>query len=434
MDLPTIGAIGLLAMFLLIIFGVPVAFSMGAVAVVGLLIVSGVSVTLTQTVLVAWQIGTDFIIICIPLFILMGQLVFHTGIAAELYDCVRKWIGHLPGGLAIAAVVACGGFGAVTGSSVASVATMGSIIYPELVKYGYQKRLSTGTLAASGTLAILIPPSLPMAFYGILTDTSIAALFIAGIIPGIILVCFYSLGILGRCIIHPQVGPAGPKFPWRERIISLKQTWPVFALFVLVVGGIYGGFFTPTEAAGMGAFGVFIIGLIMRKMTWEKLKSALHDTSLISAMIYAIIIGGYLISRFLAVTGLSQIMVDYAVSLQLSKIVFILFIIVIYLILGCLLDVFGIMILTIPFFFPMVISYGIDPVWFGILTVMMCEVGLLTPPVGLNVFVMHGIAPEVPMRDIFASIISFTVFDMTLVGLIIAYPDIALWLTRTMGN
>lgn len=429
-----IGALGMFLMFVLIILGVPVAFAMGSVAILGLLWVSTLSVTLAQTTLVPWQIGTDFVILCVPLFILMGQLVFYTGIASDLYDCVRKWVGHLPGGLAIAGVIACGGFGAVTGSSVASVATMGSIIYPELKKYGYDKRLATGTLAASGSLAILIPPSLGFAFYGILTDTSIAALFVAGIIPGTILVCFYSLSVFARCKINLKLGPPGPKYPWKERILSLKGTWPVFTLFLLVVGGMYGGLFTPTEASGIGALGVFVIGVITRRMKWNNLKNALRDTGLISGMVFAIIIGGYLISRFLAVTGLSQSIADHIASLHIGQLNFILIMVIIYLILGCLLDVFGIMILTIPFVFPIVTSLKIDPVWFGVFTVIMCEVGLLTPPVGLNVYVMHGIVPEVPMKDVFIGIMEYTCFDLLLVGLITAFPDIPLWLTRTMTS
>ncbi len=426
----SVGIGGIFLMFFLLLIGVPVAFALGTVAIVGLLLVSGVTVTLAQTTFVAWQIGTDFVIMCIPLFVLMGKLVHHTGIASDLYSCVQKWIGHLQGGLAIAGVFACGAFGAVTGSSVASVATMGSIIMPQLQKFGYDNKLATGTLAASGSLAILIPPSLGLVFYGILTDTSIASLFIAGIIPGALLVVLYSIGIYVRCKVTPKLGPTGPRFSWKERVASLKKTWPVFAIFLLVVGGIYGGVFTPTEASGVGVFGVFVISLVMKKLTWSNLKASLYDTGIISAMIFAIIISGYLMSRFLAVTGLTQLTVDYVTSLNPNKYSFILILLFIYIVLGTMLDVFGIMILTVPFFFPMVVSLKIDPVWFGIFTVIAMEVGLLTPPVGVNVFVMHKVAPEVPMRTIFLGIVSFTVFDLMVIGLITAYPEVALWLTR----
>ncbi len=430
MELTTIGGVGLAAMFFLIVIGVPVTFSLGIVAVLGLFIVAGVQTTLAQTTLVAWQTGTDFVLICIPLFVLMGKIIHHIGIANELYDSIQKWVGRLPGGMAVAAVLSCGAFGAVTGSSVASVATMGSIIRPQLKKYNYDESLATGTLAASGSLAILIPPSVGFIFYGILTDTSIASLFIAGIVPGVLLVAMYAFSVYLRCKLKPELGPAGPRFTWKEKLVSLTYTWPVFAVFVIVIGGIYGGVFTPTEASGIGVSGVLLIGLVMRKLTWKALKVSFVETGLISAMIYGIIISGYLLSRFLAVTGLSEAVVTYVVSLNLSSYTLILAMVVIYVVLGTMLDVFGIMILTIPFVFPIIVKAGIDPVWFGVFTVIMCEVGLLTPPVGVNVFVMHNVAPDVPMKTIFKGIIAFTMFDLILICLLTLYPDIALWLTR----
>jgi len=429
-ELTTIGAIGLAVMFSLIVIGVPVTFALGVVAVIGLFTVSGVQTTLVQTTLVAWQTGTDFVLICIPLFVLMGKIIHHIGIANELYDSIQKWVGRLPGGMAIAGVLACGAFGAVTGSSVASVATMGSIIRPQLRKYNYDEALATGTLAASGSLAILIPPSVGFIFYGVLTDTSIAALFIAGIVPGCLLVAMYTISVYVRCKIRPELGPVGPSFSLREKVVALKYTWPVIAVFAIVIGGIYGGFFTPTEASGIGVSAVLLIGLVLRKLTWRALMDSLVETGLISGMIYGIIVSGYLLSRFLAVTGLSEAVVTYVVSLGLSQYSLILAMVIIYVILGTMLDVFGIMILTIPFFFPITVQAGIDPVWFGVFTVIMCEVGLLTPPVGVNVFVMHNVAPEVPMKTIFRGIVSFTVFDLMMIGFLTLYPEVALWLPR----
>jgi C4-dicarboxylate transporter, DctM subunit len=431
MDLIHLGYTGLAVMVFLIIIGVPVAFSIGIVAIIGLFVAGGVKVTLAQTTLVAWQTGTDFVIICIPLFVFMGKMAAQSGIAADMYDTLQKWVGKISGGLAIAAVLACGAFGAVTGSSVASVATMGSIIRPELKKYGYSDRLAAGTLTASGSLAILIPPSVGFAFYGILTDTSIAALFIAGITPGIILVLFYCVGVYVRCRVTPEVGPTGPSYPWSERIRALKATWPIILIFILVIGGIYLGFFTPTEASAVGATGVTLIAFFLKRLTWTKVKEALVTTGHVSGFIYAIILSGYLLARFIAITGVSQDLVKYVISLNLSPYGFIVIMLVIYLILGMLLDVFGIMILSIPFFFPVAVSLGIDPIWFGVFTVMMCEIGLLTPPVGVNVFTMHNIAPDIPMKTIFLGIISFTCYDLIVVGLITLFPEIPLWLTRT---
>jgi C4-dicarboxylate transporter DctM subunit len=431
MDLIYLGYIGLSVMVFLIIIGVPVAFSIGIVAVVGLFIAGGVKITLAQTTLVAWQVGTDFVIICIPLFVFMGKMAANSGIAADIYDALQKWVGRISGGLAIAAVLACGAFGAVTGSSVASVATMGSIIRPELKKYGYSDRLASGTLTASGSLAILIPPSVGFAFYGILTDTSIALLFIAGITPGIILVALYCIGVYVRCRITPEVGPTGPSYSWRERIHSLKGTWPILFIFLLVIGGIYIGLFTPTEASAVGAAGVMLVAFFLGRLTWPKVRDALITTGHVSGFLYAIILSGYVLARFIAITGVSQNLVKYVVSLDLGVHGFIGVMLVIYLILGMLLDVFGIMILSIPFFFPVAVSLGINPVWFGVFTVMMCEIGLLTPPVGVNVFTMHNIAPDIPMKTIFLGIISFTCYDLIVVGLITLFPEIPLWLTRT---
>jgi len=430
MDLNHLGLIGLAVMFFLIIIGVPVAFSIGIVAVAGLFVAGGVQVTLAQTTLVAWQTGTDFVIVCIPLFVFMGKMAAQSGIAADVYDSLQKWVGRMSGGLGIAAVLACAAFGAVTGSSVASVATMGSIIRPELKKYKYSDRLASGTLTASGSLAILIPPSLGFAFYGILTDTSIATLFIAGIMPGLILVSMYCVSVFVGCGIPPDVGPNGPGYALRDRIISLKTTWPIAFIFFIVIGGIYGGLFTPTEASGIGAASVTLIAFLLKRLSWPKLKTALIETGQVSAFIYAIILSGYLLARFIAITGLSHTIVQYVVGLDLNKFEFIGAMVVIYLILGSLLDVFGIMILSIPFFFPVSVSMGIDPIWFGVFTVMMCEIGLLTPPVGVNVYTMHNVAPDIPMKTIFLGIISFTTYDLIVVGLITVFPEIPLWLTR----
>ena len=431
MDLIIIGVLGICFMLILIVLGVPIAFSMAVVGIIGTGIVGSISQSLSQIVLVSWGKGTDFIISCIPLFILMGQLTSSTGIAAELYDFLQKWMGRLPGGLAIASVWACGGFGAVTGSSVACVATMGSIIYPELKKYNYDPKLATGVLAASGTLGILIPPSLAFAFYGIITDTSIASLFIAGIIPGLITIVIFSGIVLFRCIKNPKLGPLGPRFSWKERLVSAKGTLPVAVIFIIVVGSLYGGLCTPTEAAGIGATGVFLVSLGMRKLNWENFRRALWDTGVTSSFIFAIVIGGYLIARFLVLTNISQLIINYVHLLNLSKLEFIFFLIILYLILGCILDVFGMLILTLPFVFPVTTALGIDPIWFGVFVTIMTEIALITPPVGVNVFVMRSIATDVPMGKIFMGIGPFLLGEFILIAILICFPEIATWLPGT---
>ena len=432
MDPITVGIIGIIVMLALLVLGVPIAFSMAVVGIIGTAIVAGVTQTLSQIVLIAWDKGTDFIIVCIPLFIFMGQLTSSTGIASELYEFLQRWLGRLPGGLAIASVCACGAFGAVTGSSVACVATMGSIIYPQMQKYKYDPKLATGCLSASGTLGILIPPSLAFAFYGILTDTSIAALFIAGIIPGIITIAIFSGIVLIRCIVNPKLGPVGPQFTWKEKLVSLKGILPVAVIFLLVVGTLYGGVCTPTEASGIGSMGVVLVSLIMGKLTWQNFRKALWDTGIVSSFIFAIIIGGYLIARFLVVTNISQLLIAYVNALNLDKYMFILFLIILYTILGCILDVFGMTILTLPFVFPITLSLGIDPIWFGVFIVIMTEIALITPPVGVNVFVMRSIATDIPMGTIFRGIFPFLLGEFVVIAILILFPWIATWLPLQM--
>jgi C4-dicarboxylate transporter, DctM subunit len=432
MDPITVGIIGVVVMLCLLVLGVPIAFSMAVVGIIGTAVVVGFTQALLQITLITWEKGIDFIIVCIPLFIFMGQLTATTGIASELYEFVQRWLGRLPGGLAIASVCACGAFGAVTGSSVACVATMGTIIYPQMKKYKYDPKLATGCLSASGTLGILIPPSLTFAFYGILTDTSIAALFIAGIIPGIITIIIFSVIVLIICTINPKLGPLGPSFTWKEKMVSLRGILPIAIIFLLVVGTLYGGICTPTEAAGVGAVAVVLVSLAMRKLTWQNYREALWQTGLTSSFIFAIIIGGYLIGRFLVVTHISQLLVTTVTSLNLDKYTFILFLIVLYTILGCILDVFGMLILTLPFVFPITGSFGIDPIWFGVFVVVMTEVALITPPVGVNVFVMRGIAKDVPMGTIFKGILPFLAGEFLVITILILLPWTATWLPLQM--
>ena len=433
MTLPLSGLIGIAAMFVLLMLGVPIAFAMAITGAVGLWILEGPGPAMAHTLLVPWSEGRSFVFVTIPLFVLMGQLVFHTGLATDLYSAVRTWIGKVPGGMAITSVVACGAFGAVTGSSIATVATMGAIVMPEMRRYNYNARLATGALAASGTLGILIPPSVIFIFYGVMTETSIGALFIAGIVPGILTAVMFSVIILLRCMITPSLGPPGPGATWSERWSSTAGLVPIMLLFGLVIGGIYAGVFTPTEAAGVGCAGVLVTAAIRRSLTVKSMRDALEETALISAMIFAIIVGGYLFARFLAVTGTTQAMVEVLIDLDLGRVLFLVLLVGLYILLGSMLDVFGMLVLTIPFVMPVVRGLGIDPVWFGVFAVVMAEVALVTPPIGANVFVMRRTAPEVPMGEIFMGVLPFVVGELIVVGLLIAFPEIALWLPARMG-
>lgn len=432
MDLIGYGFGGVVVLLGLLAIGVPIAFAMAFTGLAGLWLVEGPGPTMAQAVLVPWEHGRDFVFVTVPLFVLMGQLFYHAGLASDLYEGLRKWVGRVPGGMAIASVLACGGFGAVTGSSIATVATMGTIVMPEMRRYQYNPRLATGALAASGTLGILIPPSLIFIFYGVMTETSIGALFIAGIIPGVITALMFSAIILGRCLVHPELGPQGPIASWRERFASLGRLGPVTALFVLIIGGIYAGIFTPTEAAGVGCIGVLVVAALRRKLARAAVAAALRGTALISAMIFAIIVGGYLVARFLAVTGVTDFIVEAIIVAELNRLWLLIMLIALYFVLGAMLDVFGMLVLTIPFVFPVVTQIGIDPVWFGVFVVIMAELALITPPIGANVFVMRRVAPEVPMEEIFLGVFPFVIGELGVLALLIAFPDLALWLVEQM--
>jgi len=432
MSLTLAGLIGIAGMIGLLILGVPIAIAMAVTGAVGLWILEGPGPALAHTLLIPWDEGRSFVLVTIPLFVLMGQLVFQTGLASDLYAGIRSWIARVPGGMAITSVVACGAFGAVTGSSIATVATMGAIVMPEMRRFKYHPRLATGSLAASGTLGILIPPSLIFIFYGVMTETSIGALFIAGIIPGILTAAMFSAIILLRCLITPSLGPPGPTATWAERWQATSGLLPILGLFFLVIGGIYGGVFTPTEAAGVGCTGVLLTAALRGRLTKEAMAKALEETALITAMIFAIIVGGYLVARFLAITGITENMVALLVGLDLGRVAFLVLLVGLYLVLGAMVDVFGMLVLTIPFVMPVVGELGIDPIWFGVFAVMMAELALVTPPIGANVFVMRRTAPEVPMGDIFMGVLPFVVGQLLIIGLIIAFPEIALWLPNRM--
>jgi len=430
--LTTVGVLAIILLLCLLLLGVPIAFAMGAAGLLGILVLEGPAAAMAQAALVPWDEARSFVLVTIPLFVLMGQLVFHTGLATELYDGLRAWIGWIPGGMAVTSVLACGAFGAVTGSSIATVATMGAIVMPEMDRFGYDRRLATGALAASGTLGILIPPSVIFIFYGVMTETSIGALFIAGIIPGILTAAMFSAIIYFRCLVRPELGPPGPVGSWSERLDAVKRLGPILLLFLLVIGGIYGGIFTPTEAAGVGCAGVLVAALPRRRLNLRDVRKALEDTVLISVMLLAIIVGGYVFARLMAVTEITESLVGLLVGLDLGRIGFLFVLVLLYLVLGAMLDVFGMLVLSIPFVMPVVLALGIDPVWFGVFVVIMAEVALVTPPIGANVFVMRRIAPDVPMEDIFWGVAPFVLGEFVVILLLVLFPQIALWLPSLM--
>lgn len=431
MSLVAVGYMGLALMLILVFIGVPIAYALAIVSIGGMLCTMDFSSMLTQIMLVAWEQGSSFSLMSIPLFILMGTLAKTTGVVADLFDSIRKLTGKVPGGLCIAGVLASAGFGAVTGSTMASVATMGATVMPELEKYDYDDRLSSGALAASGGLAALIPPSVLVIVYCVLTDQSIGTMFIACVMPGLLVTGSFCLYILLRCCINPRLGPLGPSYSLKEKILSLKGIVPITLLFLLVVGGMYGGIFTPTEAASVGVAGVIAITACMRRLTLTAVRDGIYEAAKLSTAIFLIIVGGWMMSRFLVTTGTTAHLVGLFVGFEMSRYALIASLFVMFLILGCALEPTAMLILTMPLLFPIVVAYGLDPVWFGGFVTMMMVLGGMTPPVGLNVYVLHSVCSRLSTGLIFSGVLPYVLLHCLCVLLIVIFPEIVTWLPGT---
>jgi tripartite ATP-independent transporter DctM subunit len=427
-----IGAAGIVAMLVLIGLRVPIGVAMGLVGFLGFGYLNGWSAALALLGLVPYGTAATFALTVVPLFVMMGHLATMAGLSEELYDTANRWFGHLPGGLAMATVVACGGFAAICGSSLATAATMGGIALPAMRKVGYDPRLATGCVAAGGTLGILIPPSVVFLIYGFLTEQSIGKLFLAGIAPGIVLVTLFVLTIAVVTRLKPSLGPPVVRTPIRERLAALRRIAGVVALFGLVIGGMYVGVFTAAEAAAVGAFGAFVVAAIRRAVTRRSLLAALVATATTTAMIFAILIGAMILGYFMAVTRVPMALASFLAGLPLSPSIVMILIILTYVILGGIMDSLAMVLLTVPIFFPVVQALGYDPVWFGVVLVILVEVGLITPPVGMNVFVISGMSKGVPIPEVFLGTAPFLVAIAVLLGILMLVPDLALLIPRTM--
>jgi len=432
MDPLIMGLLGFSAIFVLVVLGMRIAFATALVGFVGLWIMKNMVVAGKVVGFLPHAIVAHYSLSVIPLFIIMGYYAFYAGLTDDIFFTARQWVGHLPGGLAVASVVGCAGFAACTGASTASAAIMGRVAIPEMRKYGYHPRLAAGVVAASGTLASLIPPSVILVIYGIITEQSIGALLIGGFIPGVISAAIYGGMIYTRVKINPELGELQPKVSWKKRFYALKGTWGVLLLIFLIIGGIYSGVFTPTEAGGAGAFSAFLMALFMRRLTLERLKESLLETGRTTIMIFSIIVGVLIFVRFLALTGLPATFAEFVLDLPLPRLIVILLIMSIYIFLGMFLDAIGMMMLTLPIVFPAVMALGYDPIWFGIIIVKMCEICLITPPVGLNCYIVRSVAPDIPLEEIFRGIVPFVAMDVLTVALFIAFPDIITFLPSRM--
>lgn len=429
MEPVTLGIIGLVVLVLLIMVGVPLAFAIGAVAIVGNIVFFDVGRAGIQLYNVVFGKGTDFILASVPLFVFMGQLVAAGNLGRDLYDCVYKWFGRVPGGLAVTSVVTSAGFGAVTGVSAAAVATVATLSLPEMKRYNYDMRLASGSIATASTLAILVPPSLLMILYGLWTESSIGRLFVAGIIPAAALMLLFCIYIIVRCTIRPEDGPVGPRFPLRERMIALVRITPILLIFAIVMGGIYSGLFTPSEAAGAGAFTVLVALLLMRRLTWRAFVDSALQTGRITIMIFAIFITVNLFTSFLVLTDVTPSFVNLIANSGLGPYMIMLMIVIMFLILGMFLDPIGMLLLALPFVFPLVMHLGFDPIWFGVICTILVEIALVTPPVGFNCYILKQVGGDmVELNDIFRGTLPFVIISLAFVALLIAYPGIVLWL------
>lgn len=430
----TLGVLGIVFLFLLLAMRMQIGFSMAVVGFLGFTILTSFEPSFSILGMEPFKIGATYSLTVIPLFILMGQFANHSKMGFEIYQTVYRWIGFLPGGLSMATIGACAGFAAISGSSLAAAATMGMVALPEMKRFKYDDSLATGCIAAGGTLGILIPPSTVMIIYGILTEQPIATLFISGVLPGLLLSGLFILTIFVMAKIKPELGPPGPKFSLKEKIYSLKDTWSILCLFFLVIGGLYTGWFTPTEAAGVGAFGAFVITIIKRRLTWTNLTASLAETTRTTAMVFLILIGAHILGYFLTISEIPDQLSILATEGGLGRYAILSVLILAYIVLGCFMEGLAIMVLTIPIVYPMVVEMGFDPIWFGVIITLVMEMSLITPPVGINVFIISGIAKDVPMYTIFRGIFPFWVAMLVCIILLVLFPQIALFLPGTMSS
>ena len=424
----TVGIAGIGLLILLFLLRMPVAFAMALVGLVGFAFLSTPEAALSLLGLDIFHTFSSYPLSVIPMFILMGTFAFAAGISQRLYKTTYAWIGHLRGGLTIATVFACAGFGAICGSSTATAATMGKIALPEMKKYNYDDALATGTVAAAGTLGILIPPSTVLIVYGILTEQSIGKLFVAGILPGILLSIFFAATVALLCWRNPAIGPPGAPTSWKEKLRATTGIIEAVILFILAIGGLFGGLFSPTQAGAIGAGGALLIGLARRQLSWRSFFEAGKEALRTSCMVIFIITGAIVFGHFMAVSRIPFVLAEWLGELPIHPMAVMAVIIFIYFIGGFFMDAMGLIVVTVPIFFPIVLKLGFDPIWFGVIIVLVGEMGVITPPVGVNVFVIKGIAPDVPLETIFKGIFPFLVALIVATFILVVFPQIATFL------
>ena len=427
-----IGIIGLVILFALLFIGIPVGVSLGLVAIAGLWVLLGDTATLLKMAITPFRMVESYDLSVLPLFLLMADVCAATGVSRDLYDLAAKWVGRLPGGIAMASIGACAIFAAISSSAVACAATIGSIAIPEMRRFNYDDSLATGTVAAGGTIGILIPPSFMFVLYGILTETSIGKLFMAGFIPGVLQAIFYFIAIYIVCKRNPSIGPRGPATTLKEKIMAFGSCGEVIGLILLVLVGITVGWFTPTEAGSIGAGGAILITLIRRRLTWQNFIQACMSSMKTTGMVFLILVGAYLFTYFITVTNIPTALSNMIIGLGVSPMAVVWIIIGTYIFLGTAMEEASMMLLTIPIFTPIIMNLGFDKIWFGVLVVRMMQVAMISPPVGITLFVIKGIAKDVPMGTIYKGVIPFIIADVIHVTLVVFIPGLSMFLPSLM--
>ncbi|AXI00219.1 TRAP transporter large permease [Sporosarcina sp. PTS2304] len=428
MDMNIIAVLGILSLFLFMFLRMPISFSMFIVGFIGLIV--AVSSKAAFNVLSAdlWNQFSSYSLSVIPLYILMGEIVFRTGITEKMFESAYKWVGHFRGGMASTTILASAGFASICGSNSATAATMGTMALPELDKYKYDKALSTGSIATGGTLGIIIPPSTVLIVLALQMEVSVRSLFVASIIPGIFLTALLVITVISLCAKSPELGPAGEKSTMKERLLSLVGVIPVMVLFIFVIGGLFFGFFTPTESGAFGAFGALIISLVMKKINRKNFQAAMAGTLRSSSMVLMLVVGALVFGRFLTVTRLPYAVAEWVTNLPVPSVFVLIAILIVYVIGGSIMDALGFLIISIPIFYPTIIALGYDPVWFAVLLCVVTSMGAITPPVGVNVFVVQGLTKDTPITTVFKGASYFLVAYVAFIALLIMFPQIILFL------
>ncbi len=432
MEPEIVGLIGTVIFLILVIIGVWVGFAAATVGLVGIALLKSWDTAGGVAGFLPYTVTASFSLSVIPMFIIMGFFAHYGGVTRDLFHTARQWFGHLPGGLAIATIFGSAGFGACCGSSNAAAAVMGKVAIPEMKRYNYDLKLASGAAASAGTLAVMIPPSVNMVIYGVLTEQSVGKLFIAGIFPGIIEAALFSIMVYAWCRFRPSIGAALPQASWKQKFASLKGSGGMLLIAAVVIGGIYAGVFTPTEAGGIAAISALGIALFSRQLTWENFKQSLQDTGKTTAMIFLTLIGILVLLRFLVLSGTVRLFISSLISLPLPPLGTLIVIIFIYLVLGMFVSVIGMLMLTLPIFFPIIVQLGYDPIWFGILVVTVSEIAFITPPVAMNIYAVKAVSPDIPTEEIIRGVVPFLAMAVIFIVILIAFPEIATWLPGTM--